>query len=194
MQAKREMTSNWSWDLHLEISAPIGGPTSKWRFQLQLEVPPPNGGLTSDWRSHLQLEVPPPNGGPTSKWRCHLQMEVSPPGGIFSYHLEQPQYLITSRTRMITTTTNTLVITSTNEYISGYSICHKAAIPPFSQSIVKAKHLPQWLSICHKLIYKNIGKNICHSSRYNILFGMCTCISTCIYLHLTPHVSSTPYG
>ena len=151
MQAKREMTSNWSWDLHLEVSAPIGGPTSKW--------------------------MSPSNGGPTSDWRSHLQMEVSPPGGIFSYHLEQPQYLITS---MITTTTNTLVITSTNEYIRGYSICHKAAIPPFSQSTVKAKHMPQWLSICHKLIYKNIGKNICHNSRYNILFGMCTCISTCI--------------
>ena len=25
------------------------------------------------------------------------------------------------------------------------------------------------------------------------LFRMCTCISTCIYVHLTPHISSTPY-
>ena len=26
------------------------------------------------------------------------------------------------------------------------------------------------------------------------LFRTCTCLSTCIYVHLTPHVSSTPYG
>ena len=173
------LSSNWRSHLQMEVSPPIGDPTSKWRSHLQLEIPPLIGGLTSNWR------VSPPNGGPTSNWRSHL-LKV-----FFSYHPEQPQYLITSK---ITTTTNTLVIISTNEYISGYSICHKAAIPPFSQSIVKAKHLPQWLSICHKLIYKNIGKNICHNSRYNILFGMCTSISTCIYLHLTPHVSSTPYG
>ena len=26
------------------------------------------------------------------------------------------------------------------------------------------------------------------------LFRMCTCIRTCNYVHLTPHISSTPYG
>ena len=76
---------------------PPGGGTSNWRWDLQLEVTPPIRGDTSNWRWHLQSEVGPPIGGEISNWRSHLQLEVPPPGGIFSYHLGWSQYLITSR-------------------------------------------------------------------------------------------------
>ena len=46
-----------------------------------------------------------------------------------------------------------------------------------------------WVPLCASVF-------VSHSHQFcsNTLFRMCTCISTCIYLHPTPHVSSTPYG
>ena len=35
---------------------------------------------------------------------------------------------------------------------------------------------------------------LCVCSNQPILFSMCTCISTCIDIHLTPHVSYTPWN
>ena len=47
MQAKREITSIWRWDLQTR------GPISKWRSHLQTEVSTLIRGPTSEWRSHL---------------------------------------------------------------------------------------------------------------------------------------------
>ena len=63
-------TSNWRWNLWLELESLIGGGTSNWRWDPQLEVGPPK------WMSHLQSEVSPPIGGPTSNQRSHIQLEV----------------------------------------------------------------------------------------------------------------------
>ena len=104
----RGETSNWRWELHLEVRLLINGWSSSWRWDLWfelsvwLEVPPVIGGLISDWRSPLWLELPPPIRHLTSNWSSHLKSEVPPLiGGLtlgryFSYHLGWSQYLITS--------------------------------------------------------------------------------------------------
>ena len=46
-----------------------------------------------------------------------------------------------------------------------------------------------WMTLCCSL-FESQSPYFCS----NTLFRMCTYISTCIYVHLTPHVSSTPYG
>ena len=62
-------TSNWRWDLQLEVSPPIRGGISNWRWDLQLEVGSPIRGDTSNWRWDLQSEVGPAIGDGISNQR-----------------------------------------------------------------------------------------------------------------------------
>ena len=75
-------SSNWRWELWLEVGAPIGGETTDQRWELQLEVRPLIWAPTSDQRSHLKLELSSLIGALTSNWRSQLQSEVSPPIGV----------------------------------------------------------------------------------------------------------------
>ena len=45
-----------------------------------------------------------------------------------------------------------------------------------------------WVPLYGSVFVSQSSYFCCHT-----LFRMCTCISTCIYVHLTPHISSTTY-
>ena len=65
-------SSNWMWDLWLEVGASLGAPTPNQSWDLQLEMGAPVGAPTSNQRSHLQLELPPLIKGLAFSWSSHL--------------------------------------------------------------------------------------------------------------------------
>ena len=52
-QIVRKNTSDWRWDLQLEVRSPIGGEISDWRSHLWSEVSPPIGGTHVTCRNEL---------------------------------------------------------------------------------------------------------------------------------------------
>ena len=56
--------------------------------------------------------------------------------------------------------------------------------PPPMHSLMET-----WVPLYGSVFVSQSSHFCCHT-----LFRMCTCISTWIYVYLTPHVSSTPYG
>ena len=56
--------------------------------------------------------------------------------------------------------------------------------PPPMHSLMET-----WVPLYGSVFVSQLSHFCCHT-----LFRMCTCISTWIYVYLTPHVWSTPYG
>ena len=65
-------SSNWMWDLQLEVGAPIGVEISGWRWDLWSGVGATIEGESSYQIWDLQLEVGSPIRGGRSNWQSHL--------------------------------------------------------------------------------------------------------------------------
>ena len=174
--------SDCRWELQLKVRPLIRSGSSNWRWELWSEVGASIGGETSNWWWDLQLVLPPPIGGPTCDWRSHLWLELSPLiGGPTSNERSHLQLELPSLIGFGHTPWWECVNASVHEFMSTWL--------PMSAPLLMHSLKETWVPLCGIMC-------LSHSPYFwtHTLVRMCTCISTCIYVHPTPHVSSTPYG
>ena len=86
-----------------------------------------------------------------------------------------------------------------NHFLSGHTPwleCVHASVHVYRSTWLQKCSPPPLHSYMESWVLLYITVYVLQSPHFcsNTLFRMCTCISACIYVHMPPHVSSTPYG